>query len=156
MKIYTDWAGDSGVRHDFINIPGTAGNNNRWVIGNNAANEFAFNIFDSAGGLRIRYLAGTSTNWSANGWKMLQACTSNTGTMIARHYNYSNSTWYNWSSVDNTGTGIQNGQSNVAHIGSSAGSFTEDAYVGDICFDMYNAGYSMCNWSSGTSPKKPY
>lgn len=157
MWVYTDWAGDDGVSHGIFEIPPTAGSNNRVALGKNSANELSFNIYDSAG-LRMNYYVGslTNTKWTAGGYKYIEGCTSNTGTVMMHYYNANNSTWYT-AIPSPAGTGIQDGQTNYINIGYTAFFAAYfDGYISNICFAPFSASYSNCAWNSGNPPKRPY
>jgi hypothetical protein len=160
---YNDWNWDTGAGaetiHKIFAIPGTVGSNNRVeVYINTSSDEVLFLIYDSVGNYYFKYKGAiTDIIWTGGYWKYFEACTSNTGTVIAHHYNVANSTWYPWSLVDATGTAIVNDQSTTMNFGSSgAGNRYIDGYISNICFAPFSSTYSNICWNNGTPPKRPY
>lgn len=162
MWTFTDWAGDDGVTHNILFIPPTAGTNNRMVLHKYSNNVFYFEVFDSTGATLYYTTSVTNTNWTAGGGgKYVEVCSSNTGTLAARHYNYSNSTWYTWTGPTGAGTGIQDGQSDELHIGHEAVTDFLDGYIPEIHLSPYPSGafvWPQKGFRSGKPPKngRPY
>ena len=153
--IWTDWAGNDGVDHTFVYVPGTAGNNNRWYIAKSSGNSLTFSINDSAGTQRYYTLAATSTNWTPGNSKYFESCYNGTNTMIARHYNANNATWYNWGAGGDAIIGLS-GQTSYVTIGSIAAAEVLNGYVGNLFITPYSSTYTNTNFNSGNGPKKPY
>jgi len=155
--IFSDWA-DDGVDHYILQVPGTAGSNNRMILYKSGVNQATFRIYDGAAGFLAKFLAVTNTNWTAGDWKYVEACTDNTGTTIAHHYNVNNSTWYAWSDASGAGTGIQDGQSDELHVGHGAAATFLDGYISEINMVPYSAIFPQAGFNSGKPPVngKPY
>jgi hypothetical protein len=137
LWIYSDWNGGDGAIHRILNIPGTAGNNNRTILSTGGVNH-QFIIYDNAGVTLTQSMTANATNWTAGAWKYIEICTDNTGTMDARHYNVSNSTWYDWGSVG-VGTGIYGNQDDELEVGQGGGANHIDGYFGPFKIGPYNA-----------------
>ena len=153
--VYTDWTGDIGTAHYFLNSPGNAGNNNRWWFYVDAGGNVTFYIYDSASaGRRVTFLLD-STNWSAGSWKYLEGCTDNAGGITARHYNVFNKTWYTWGSIGGVGTGIQDGADTLLQVGHYTGSATLDGYFGPFKIGPYSATWPKYYFDKQPT-KKPY
>jgi hypothetical protein len=153
--VWTDWAGDDGVDHTVAYVPGTAGANNRWYIAKSAGNSLTFSINDSAGTQRYHTLAATSVNWTASNSKYIETCYNGTNTMIAHHYNASNSTWYNWAAGGDAIIGLS-GQTTYVDIGAIAATEMLNGYISNICFAPFSATYSNACWNNGQAPKRPF
>jgi hypothetical protein len=151
--VYTDWAGDDGVQHYIINVPTTGANANVLRLRKIAANSLYFDIWDGAGAQRVYSLVSNGTNWTAGGWKYIEACSNNSDNVLsAHHYNVSNSTWYDWSVAIGAGTGIQNGQSVDLHVGHAANANYCDCYQPEIHISPYNAIYPNIGFNNGDPP----
>ena len=153
--VWTDWDGNDSVVHYFWNAVGTAGNNNRWWVNKAGSNVLTFYIYDNAGGTRYKALTPTLTNWSIGGWKYIEACSSNTGTLAARHYNMTNDTWYSWDITSTVGTGIQDGAFSEMRIGNYGAVQVLDGYFGPFKIGPYSAVWPMYVWDKRPT-KKPY
>jgi hypothetical protein len=151
--LYTDWAGDDGVTHQILTSPGTAGVNNRWIINKPNSNNVQFVLYDAAGALRQYTIVTTSTNWTAGGWKYLEWCSNNSDNVLkGRHYNVSNSTWYDWSSAAGAGTGIQDGQATDLHVGHDAGVNMVDGFVSEMGIGEYSDIWPQRSFNGGRPP----
>lgn len=157
--VNTGWTGGDTTQYYIMNVPGTAGNNNRWLIRKSANDRMYFSVYDNAAGVLHRYSAvTTSTSWTAGGWQYVEACSDNTGTLAARHYNLDNTTWYNWATGDGAGTGIQNGQSSELHPGHLTNTLHLDGHTSSINIAPYNVIWPMKGWNNGIPPvnEHPY
>jgi hypothetical protein len=143
--VYTDWS-DDGVLHYAARLNATAGVNNRINILKAGDDKIQIKVYDSAGGDLAAEFLVTTTNWTAGGWKYIEACTSNTGAVVGRHYNATNSTWYLWSGVG-AGTGIQDGNATFWYVGGPTPHW--DGYFKNFIFGPYNAIWPMYGWSGG-------
>jgi len=160
--VYTDWVGDDGIAHYVFAVPGTAGNNNRWHILKDAADNLIWRIYDNAGDDRRVYLVLTGVTWTAGNWKYVEVCSNNSdNTIEGRFYNEANSTWYDLGSIAGVGTGIQAGQSTDLHVGHLANGSYLDGYQNRIHLSPYPTGnfvWPMKGWNSGKPPVngRPY
>jgi hypothetical protein len=151
--VYTDWAGDDGVYHTFIDVPGTAGNNNRWRIVKNSNDTTQFHFYSAAANNYNRYSATlTDTSFTAGGWKYIEVCTDNSTLTKAHHYNHDNATWYDWNSTAGGAFAVQDGQSSDMHIGHGANANYCDCYQPEIHISPYNAIYPNQGFNSGNPP----
>lgn len=136
--VYTDWAGDDTGVHRILSVPGTAGNNNRWMI--TFVNTWvALYIYDSIAATLTSIYVANVTSWTAGGWKYIEACSDNAGTIAMHYFNVNNSTWYD-GGVGGGGTGIQNGQTIDFHIGHVGGTNYCDCYQSEIHLSPYPSG----------------
>jgi len=157
--VYTDWAGDDGVGRRILFVPGTAGNNNRWDIRKDAANNLQFYFYDNAAAIRNYGVAVTGVNWTAGDWKYVEVCSNNSdNVLLGHHYNVGNSTWYTWSNAAGAGTGIQNGQSVELHVGHQSNASYLDGYISEIHISPYSDIYPNKGFNNGVPPvnKHPY
>jgi len=150
--LYSDWDGTNTSYRYIFSAPGDAGNDNRWFVTTSANGLWV--IHDAAGVSKSRVLALDATNWSA-GWKYVEACTDNTGTRAARHYNSANDTWYDWSGDSGGGTGIQDDADTRYQIGNSSGGSCADAYFWNNKVGPYKAIWPMYGWGNGRPPSAP-
>jgi len=150
--LYSDWGGDAAGIHRIFNVPGTAGNNNRILL---TVPNFGFTIYDGAGVALGTALAADATNWSANNWHYIEACTDNAGVLKGRHYNVTNSTWYDWNAPTGAGTGIQADQDDELEVGQGVGSNHYDGYFGPFKMGAYSATWPMYAWDKRPT-KRPY
>jgi hypothetical protein len=155
--VYTDWAGNDNENHYVISSPDSSGGANSWYILKTNSNTPQFTVWDSSAVAKAVYgwPALDNTSWTAGNWKYIEACTSNTGTLVARHFNVANATWYPWSSTTGSGTGIQNGQSSSIRFGQGTGIYMS-GFKSAVCIAPYKASYTLCDFNGGTPPKKPY
>jgi hypothetical protein len=157
--VYSDWAADLGGDFYIISVPGTAGNNNRMRLLVDTNDDLRWDVYDSAGAVMSKTLAGTTTNWPAEGWKYVEACTNNDGTTAARHYNVANSTWYAWSNAAGAGTGVQNGQNATMGILSDTVGNIFYGYTSRIFISPYNVVWTNAGFNNGRPPlngNRPY
>lgn len=160
--VWTPWAGDDGINRYILNVPSTAGSNNRWSLQKHDADILVFSIYDSAGGLRQYYTGADSTNWPTGEWKYIEACSNNSdNVLVARHYNAGNSTWYDWATAAGAGTGIQDGQATDLHIGHLSNTNYLDGYTPKIHVSPYPTGnfvWPQKGWNNGRPPVngRPY
>jgi hypothetical protein len=153
--IYTDWSGDDGDDHVFLQQDGTAGNNNQWKF-EKASNDYVyFWTWDSAGTIKYNTLAVTDTNWTAGDWKYVEACWSNDGSQRGHFYNVSNSTWYDLGAAGGAGTGVFNDASDELHVGHRDNSDFCDCYMSEIRIVPYSAIYPNAGFNGGRPPGWP-
>jgi len=150
--VYTDWDGDDGVVHFMVQVPDTGGTNNIIQLRKRGDDDIYFYVYDGAGAARTRSLSVTSVNWTGGNWKYAEACSDNTGTMVAHHYNVENETWYAWTDEGNVGTGVQDDQSDEFHIGHAGGITFLDGYQNHVFISPYSDIYPMKGFNSGRPP----
>lgn len=142
MWVSSDWAADDGVGKYLVAVLGTAGSSNYWHIFKHTNNSIYFSIYDNAAVALQRYLAVTSANWTVGYPKYVEACSSNTGTIVARHYDTGTSTWYSWSGSSGAGTGIFAGQTANIHVGGNTG-LPMDGYLGPLVIGPYKSSWPL-------------
>ena len=156
MWVYSDWEGDGGVTHQFLNIPSTAGVKNLIDFELNSFDLLSLRVYDGASTYRQSTFATTSTNWSA-GWHYVEGCSNNSDdTLAGHHYNVANTTWYDWS-TSGGGTGIQDGQSSILPLGVSSTTADHlDGYIYNFYVAPYNAIFPNHGFNNGVAPNAPY
>lgn len=153
--IYSDWSND-GAFHAFYYVPTTGGTDNVHYLYKWTNNILYYEVYDSAGNTKYyAYGPVTTTTWTPGGWKYIEVCSSNTGTVKAHFYNVNNSTWYDFSGPTGTGTGIQDDQDSDFYLGHTGGNNFCDCYFSEIHIVPYSAVYPMAGWNGGRPPGWP-
>jgi hypothetical protein len=151
MWIFNPWPLDSGLTHVFWVIPGTAVNNNRSQVSKTVgSNRLDYSVYDLAGVIRTISITPDSTSWQKESWKYVETCTSNTGTIKARHYETKNSTWYNWPNLSGAGTAIQDNQSGLFYIRGMGSTDSLEGYYHGFWIGPYSLTWPMYGFN-----KKP-
>lgn len=148
--VWTPYLGSDSTSRYF---GGTGGSTNQWNIEKFGSVNLNFNVVDSSNTTKRSSLSPTEINFTSNSWKYITGCTNNAGTITLNWYNTNNATWY-IGSTNGAGTGIQNGQTSTATLGSLAAG-NSDAYFHNFTITPYASPNPLPGWNNRPS-NRPY